>query len=225
MAWSVNNLMECFKFMLRKNQAGGIRASDLFYAWNTEQTVMHADLLGRWQSRSNNKTGNNTGLIQNETVITSLTPFIANASILIVTGRVTKPVGFSYTLDLRLGNSSVFPITHDQSTAVVNSVLDAPSTTTNTYYYKEYSNYYSLIPASATGNANLDYVKDVTDIVWGFTLDVNGRQVYDSATSVQPLWGQDDIITITKRTLTNFGISFKDNEFLNAGRVAQATGD
>lgn len=234
MAWSTNDIMNALKFFIRKNQAGGIRAIDLFYAWNTEQAMYHADLLGRWQNRNNGKSGANTGLIQNETVITELTPFIFPATIPIVAGSVTKPTGFAYTLDLRINGRKVFPIRHDQTDEVNNSVIDPPSVADNTYYYKEYQNAYSILPSTVTGNSSLDYIKACTDIVWAFTLDTDGRQVYSAAGgvsvtpttgSVQPLWLQDDIITITKRVLTNFGVSFKDADFTNFGRTAQATGD
>jgi len=72
--WSVNDILNFTKFLTRKNQAGGISAKDLFYAWNSEQTALFEDLKGRWQSRNNGKEGQNTGLVENETILTKLTP-------------------------------------------------------------------------------------------------------------------------------------------------------
>jgi hypothetical protein len=225
MAWSTNDIMNFFKFHLRKNQAGSISATDLFYAWNTEQSMYHNDLVGRWQGRSNGKSGANTGMIMNETIRTELAPFTINDSIAISSGNVTKPSDFIYTIDVRIGGISVTPITPDQISSVNASVIDAPSASTQTYYYTEYEGYYYLLPQSVTGNATVDYVASCRDIVWGYTFDADGRQVYSVGASIQPQWLQNTIVTICKRTLTSFGISFKDKDFEEFGRIAQASGD
>ena len=36
---------------------------------------------------------------------------------------------------------------------------------------------------------------------------------------------ENDIIEITKRTLTGFGVSYKDKDFQQFGKSAQMTGD
>ncbi len=225
MAWSTNDLMNFFRFHLRKNQAGGISATDLFYAWNTEQAMYHNDIVGRWQKGNIAKTGINTGLIQNETVRTELAPFTISALIAISGGNLTKPSGFIYTMDLRKDEVSFEPITPDQRSSVNASVIDPPSAADEKYYYTEYEDYYYLLPHTLTGSITLDYVAAATDIVWGYTFDADGRQVYDAGTSVQPQWLQNTIVTICKRALTSFGISFKDQDFTNFGRTAQSTGD
>ena len=225
MAWTVDNIMYFFRFHLRKNQAGGISATDLFYAWNTEQTMYHNDIVGRWQAKGNGKVGNNIGMIQDETILTDLAPFTILSTIAISGGDVTKPSGFIYTADIRIGNSKVEHITPDQFDAVLNSVLDPPLVADSKYYYTEYEDYYYLLPHSVTGSVILSYIAAPTDIVWGYTIDGNGRQVYDVATSVQPQWNQDTIVTICKRALTSFGVSFKDQDFEQFGRTAQLTGD
>ena len=84
MGWSVNDILSLTKFLLRKNQSGSISAKDLFYAWNSEQTSFFQDLSGRWQARNNGKSGINTGLIENETITTKLTPFTKKDSLDII---------------------------------------------------------------------------------------------------------------------------------------------
>lgn len=224
MAWSVDQIYSLSKFLIRKNQAGGISATDLFYSWNTEQRMYHQDLVGRWQARGNGKTGVNTGLIQNETILGSLAPFTKTTTLAIAAGIAPKPADFIFRLALRVGGIKVDMINRDQIASVSDSVIDPASTTDSKYYASETNAGYSFLPASLT-SADLDYICDVTDIVWGYTLDGNNRQVYDAGTSVQPLWNNNDIIEITKRTLANFGISFKDSDFSQYGRTAQQSGD
>lgn len=224
MRWTVDDIYKLVKFLSRKNQSGSISASDLFYLWNTEQNSYHNDIVGRWEARANGKTGLNSGLLQNEVTLTDLAPFTINTTLSITSGVSDKPIDFIYRLALRISGKQCVTIRHDQIAAVNDSVLDAPSVTNNKYYSIEYEDYYSFLPNTVTA-ANLDYVASPEDIKWGYTLDAEGRQVYNPGTSVQPKWNNSTIITITKRALANLGISYKDADFLNFGRNAQNTGN
>jgi len=223
MSWNVNDIYQAFLKLSNKNQSGSITATRFFYVWNTEQASYHNDIVGRWQNRANGKQGLNTGLIRNESILIDLAPFTISTSIAITSGTVVKPNGFIYTNDLRFNENKITHITNAQRDAVVKSVINPPSLTTETYYYTEYENNYYILPQTLTGNVELDYVAEARDIVWGFTI-VNGRQVYHPNTSVQPLWNQDTIVTITKRAFVNLGIMFDDNNFTNFGRTAQVSG-
>jgi hypothetical protein len=224
MAWTTNDIMNYYKYQLRKNQAGGVSAGDFFNAWNSEQSALHSDLLGRWQAKSNSKEGANTGLIENETIMTKLAPFTQTTVLPVAAGQLTKPTDFIYTLALRINGAKVFQVDHDSLWAVNQDVIDPPSIPDNSYYYTEYQNYYSILPASVT-TATLDYIQTVRDIVWDFTFDGAGRQVYNAAGSVQPQWDQDTIIEITRRSLNSLGVSFKDEDFTQFGERTIQTGN
>jgi len=224
MKWSVDDIYNLVKFLIRKNQAGGVSASDLFNAWNSEQNMYYQDIVGRWQNRSNNKSGPNTGLILNETILTELAPFTIPVTISVLSGIATKPVDFVFKVSIRVGDYKVDTINPGQRYSVVNSVIDPPSVSTNTYYAIQYEDYYELLPDTVS-EIILDYVASPENIKWGFTFDTEGRQVYNPGTSVQPKWDNPTIITITKRALINLGVSFKDRDFSDFGRVAQQTGD
>lgn len=233
MAWSVDNIYKFAQFLIRKNQAGGISANDLFYAWNSEQKMYQSDLLGRFQARSNGKLGSNTGLIENETILTKLAPFTKPATLTIAAGQATKPTDFVYTLAIRIVNEKVFSMAKDEIWYVKNDVIDPPSTTDGSYFYTEYLNYYSFLPNTVT-SADLDYIAAPTDIVWAYTIDGDGRQVYSAAGgggvtpttgSVQPQWDDLSIIEITKRSLKVLGVSFKDQDFSQFGNPNIITGD
>lgn len=229
MKWSVNDIYEVVKLLVRKNQSGSISPKDLFYYWNIEQNMYHADIVGRWQNRNNGKTGENTGLLLNETILTDLSPFTINETLTITAHKVTKPDDFEYRLAMRIDGNIVYMINAGQKSQVLDSVIDAPSTIDGIYYALEYEDYYDLLPTTlptvAITELELDYIASCTDVKWGYTLDANDRPVYNPGTSVQPKWKQSTIVTITKRTLTNLGVSYKDADFTNFGRQAQATGD
>lgn len=228
--WNVNQIYEFVKFLLRKNQAGSVSTSNFFYAWNSEANTMFQDWLGRWQNRNNGKTGNNTGLIENETLMTKLSPFINPVSIALTSGgKGEKPDDFAYELGLRINGYEVEQINHGQIFSVNNSVIDPPSIIDNKYYAVQYLGYYQFFPTTlptlTITTVELDYIKTPTDIVWGYTFDSKNRQVYNSGTSVQPEFLQQDIIEITKRTLNVFGVSYHDKEFENFGKSVELTGE
>lgn len=227
--WDVNKIFLLQKFLLRKNQSGSISATDFFNAWNTEQNAYFNDLLGKWQNRNNGKTGPQTGLIMNETIMTQLAPFTIPGSVTISSGQADKPDDFIYGLARRLSVGGeeylVTKINHGQIWYVNNDPIDPPSVTDGTYYIIEYEDYYSVLPTSATGDLLLDYIAQPRDVVWGYTWDAQNRQVYNPGLSIQPQWTTPTIIEITKRTLTSFGISYHDKDVEQFGKANTATGD
>lgn len=224
MPWSVDNIYSYTRFLTNKNQAGSISATDLFNAWNAEQSQYHQDLVGRWQKQNNTKTGIMSGLVEDEITISALAPFIVPTTIAIAGGQGLKPSDYIYGVALRINGAKVFSVSHDMVWAVNDDVIDPPSIADNSYYYTEYLNYFSFLPAAVT-SFDLDYVAETRDIVWAYTLDANNRQVYDSGASVQPQWNKNTVIEITKRTLKGFGLHFDSREFENFGESNIQTGN
>jgi hypothetical protein len=227
MPWSVDNIYQYTRFLTNKNQAGGISATDLFNAWNAEQSQYHQDLVGRWQKQNNTKTGIMSGLIEDEVTISALSPFILPLTSQPIAGGIAfKPMDYIYGVALRINGTKVFSVSHDMIWAVNDDVIDPPSIPDNSYYYTEYLSYFSFLPDAVT-LYDLDYVAETTDIVWGFTLDANNRQVYNPApgASVQPKWNKNTTIEITKRTLKGFGLHFDSREFENFGESNIQTGN
>lgn len=231
MAWTVDTLYGFTRWLVNKNQAGGISATDLFYSWNAEQRAYQSDLLGRFQAHSNGKEGANTGLIENQTILGKLLPFTHPYSLTIVSGAADKPTDWIYTLAIRRGDYNVFKVNHNQLFSVANSSIDPPNETNNIYYYVEYENYYSFLPSTITTGGggdpvmHLDYISEPVDVVWGYTLDGDGRQVYDATSSTQPQWGSSDIVEITKRVLKSMGVHFTSKDFEQYGNSVINTGN
>jgi len=224
MAFSIDYLYQFSLKLIRKNQSGSINGTEFAMFWNDQQAAYTSDLLGRFQPRSNGKTGNNTGLILNETIVTKLAAFTKPVTLTIASGVVDKPLDLIYRLALRINDKDVSFINHGQIASVKGSVIDAPSVANNKYYAVEYEDYYSFLPTTVT-SASLDYIAYPENVVWGYITDANGQQVYNSGTSVQSKW--DDITNqeITKRMLQNMGVSLKDKDFENFGSKTIITGD
>lgn len=224
MALSVDYIYNYSLDLINKNQAGGLNSEKFENLWNGEQNAYQNDLLGPFQARSNSKTGMNTGLIENETILQKLSPFITKQILTFTSGTADKPDDFIYRLSLMSNGYDCYKINHNQRSSVNHSVIDAPSIINNSYYFLEYENYYEFLPSNMT-TATLDYIKSAPAIKWGFTNDADGRQIYNSGTSVQPLWDNISCMEITKRMLKSIGVSFKDKDFENFGNSVIQTAD
>lgn len=229
MALSTDYLYKFCLDLILKNQSGGLKSTAFANHWNDAKSTYFDDLVGRFQARNNGKEGAQTGLIENETIIQKLSAFIKPVTLTITAGNSDKPDDFVYRMAMRIDGKDCIKINQSQLAAVNNSVIDAPSTTTGKYYFLEYEDYYYFLPrtlptASIT-TADLDYISNPPDIIWGFTYDADGRQVYNAGTSVQPGWDDNSAREITKRMLTNIGVMFKDNDFANFGKSVQLTGE
>lgn len=225
MALSVDYIYNFCLDLINKNQAGGLNNEKFENLWNGEQNAYQNDLLGPFQARNNTKTGANTGLIENETILQKLSAFITKKVYSGVTsGQATKPDDFIWRLSFMSNGYDIYKINYNQRDSVNHSVIDPPSITNNRYYFLEYEDYYELLPSNVT-SATLDYIKAVPAIKWGFTYDVDGRQVYNSGSSIQPLWDNISCMEITKRMLKSTGVSFKDKDFENFGNSVIQTAD
>lgn len=223
MALSTDYLYQFSLNLVKKNQAGSLASIEWARHWNDASCTYQDDLVGRFQNRGNGKSGINTGLIENKTILQKLSPYIKPVTLTLTTGDADKPTDFIYELALRINGSEVRHINHGQIATVNDSVIDPPSVPLDIYYVVEYEDYYHFLPTTVT-SAELDYISTPVDVVWGFTI-VSGRQVYNSATSVQPKWDNNSCREITKRMLTNLGVSFKDNDFSSFGKSVQLTGE
>lgn len=222
MALTVDYLYQYTLNLMKKNQAGSVTSIRWAQHWNGESHAYHDDLLGRFQARSNGKSGVNTGLIENKTILQKLAPYIKNVTIPIAGGTGNKPTGFKYELALRINGKEVIHINHDQIATVNDNVIDPPAISDKFYVYS-YEGAYNFLPTGVT-SASLDYIEAPADVVWGFSI-VGNRQVYNAGTSVQSKWDDASNREITKRVLNTLGVSFKDSDFANFGNRVINTGD
>ena len=65
------------------------------------------------------------------------------------------------------------------------------------------------------GQARISYVIEPPDMIWGYTLDVNGVPIYNAANSVQPVWDVASILEIIVRALRIIGVNLDYNQVNN----------
>lgn len=224
MALSVDYLYQYFLRLIRKNQSGSVNGIEFANFFNAEQCSYMSDLLGRFNRQNNGKAGINTGLIQNQTIITKLTPFIKPATITITAGDGNKPSDFQYELSVRINGYACVHINHNQVASVNDSVIDPPSISDNAYYRVEYLAYYHFLPTTVA-SADIDYIATPPNVIWNYGFDGQGRQVYNPTGSVQPLWDNSSAQEIVQRMLTSVGVSLAAKDFENFGKTVQISGE
>jgi hypothetical protein len=224
MAFHVGQIFELVKFLTNKNQTGAISPNDFFYAWNAEQRSYQSDLLGKVRTQNVNK-NMPSGLKEDSSTLQSLRPFIVTSTLTIASNGVSDiPTNLVHALAVRINDRNCKYVNKDQIYSVINSTIDPPSIPNNIYYFTDYNTFYKFWPAASV-SAALDYIKDCTDVVYGYTEDANGLDVYNAGTSTQPDWLDVDKIVITKRALKLFGVHFSENDFVAYGQGATNTGN
>lgn len=74
------------------------------------------------------------------------------------------------------------------------------------------------------GQATLSYVRHVPDIVWGYTLDSNGRPVYSQVNSVNPIWDDAAMAEIIARALLLAGVNLQASVVMQYANDIKKTG-
>lgn len=125
-------------------------------------------------------------------------------------GKYTKPSNILHIDSLRIlfegSQREVRRFSDDRLANKLSSQYDPP--TLEYPIYVEYKTYLQFYPISI-GSALFVYLEDLVPSKWGYTI-VNGRPVYDEATSVQPKWNEDDVDEISYIALSDLGINMRD---------------
>lgn len=209
----VNQVYDLIKFIANKNQQGYITPSQFNLIINQAQNSYTSFLLGSFQQYTPGRPMARVELGNNSIVRQRLAPII-KATTLTIDGTGFSPYPTDYVQVDAIRTDSlqrVRFVQQDSLYSYYNSVIDPVAT--NPIYLLEDTGlrFYPI----TLGSAKLSYVSDPVDIVWAYTLDANGRPVYDPANSVDPVWHVTSILEIVTRALAMVGVN------LQAGAVSQ----
>jgi hypothetical protein len=209
----VNQVYDLIKFIANKNQQGYINPSQFNLIINQAQNSYTSFLLGSFQQYMPGRPMARVELGNNSIVRQRLAPIIKSATLTIDgTGFSPYPSDYVQVDAIRTNTlQRIRFVQQDSLYSYYNSVIDPVAD--NPIYLLEDTGL-RFYPATL-GSAKLSYVSDPVDIVWAYTLDANGRPVYDSANSVDPVWHVTSILEIVTRALAMIGIN------LQAGAVSQ----
>jgi hypothetical protein len=210
---NVNDVYKLVQFIANKNQQGYINPSQFNLIINQAQNSYTSFLLGSFQQYTPGRPIARVELGNNSVVRQRLTPII-KATNLTIDGTGFSPYPSDYVQVDAIRTDSlqrVRFVQQDSLYSYYNSVIDPVAT--NPIYLLEDTGL-RFYPATL-GSARLSYISDPVDIVWAYTLDANGRPVYDQANSVDPVWHVTSILEIVTRALSMVGVN------LQAGAISQ----
>jgi len=211
MAYNINDVYNIVLYFTSKNlQQGYVSPSDFQEAINFAQKQYASYLLGNFQQYQPGRPEARVEFGQNSVIRQRLTPIIYNTDLNIdAQGFSAYPSDFMQVdaMWTYYNYDRIREIQQNQFYGVYNSSID-PIAQYPVYMIE--NDGFRFFPNNL-GQAKMSYVFNPPDMVWGYTLDVNGVPVYNPATSVQPVWGDASIMEIIVRALRIIGVNLDYN--------------
>jgi hypothetical protein len=206
---NVNDMYRICQFAVNKAQNGYLTPSEFNLIINQAQVSYQDYLLGEFQQYQYGRPQARINYSQNENIRQRLSPLIAETTLSINgSGEAAYPADYVQADAVRTGAfKRVRYVQQDSLYSYYNSQIDPIAT--NPIYLLEPTGF-QFYPVTL-GNAILTYVKDAPTIVWAYTT-VSGRPVYDSGSSVQPVWDNVDLLEIIARALKLIGLNLQDGQ-------------
>jgi hypothetical protein len=218
---NVNDMYRICQFAVNKAQNGYLTPSEFNLTINQAQVSYQDYLLGEFQQYQYGRPQARINYSQNENIRQRLSPLITSATLSINgSGESAYPADYvqADTMITTAFNRVRF-VQQDTLYSYYNSQIDPIAT--NPIYLLEPTGF-QFYPVTL-GSAILTYVKDAPEIVWAYTT-VNGRPVYSSGTSVQPVWDNVDLLEIIARALKLIGLNLQDGQVQQYANQVTQTG-
>ena len=222
---TVDDSYSIINYAINKNQNGTLIAEDFNRIISLGQSGYISYLLGSFQTYQPNRPIAKVELGQNSVVRQRLSPIIKRVVLTFtVTGLCLYPSRYIQT-DAMWTDSTAYKrikwVDQDRWAATVNSSIDVVSVTKPVYMITDIG--FEFAPKTL-GSASLSYIQQPLDIKWGFTLDGNGRRVYDVTTSVQPVWNDVQMMEIIVRALALVGVNLQVRDVANYSQMIKTQG-
>lgn len=202
----VNSMYQLMLYIINKNQTGYFSPDQFNLVINQAQQSYTSYLIGEFQSYQYGRPIARVEFGQNTIIRERLTPFIsAPVALTLNAGVAPYPSDYIAFDAMFWGQKRVRMVQQDHLYSYLESTIDPVATNPIALYI---DNGFEVYPTTATG-LTLSYVKKPRTIVYGFTLNDEGRQVYSAGASVQPLWKDLDILQIIVRALAEVGINLQ----------------
>jgi len=208
------------QFAINKAQNGYLTPSEFNLTINQAQVSYQDYLLGEFQQYQPGRPQARINYSQNENIRQRLTPLLATTALVVNAGTGAISYPGDYVQADSLLTSTVQRIRYTQQDSLYsyfNSTIDPVATNP---IYMITSTGFQFYPITI-GTVTLNYIKEAPSIVWAYTT-VSGRPVYDSASSIQPVWADVDLLEIIARALKLIGLNLQEGQLQQyANQVTQ----
>jgi hypothetical protein len=208
---NVNEMYLLMREIISKNLQQGYFDPKQFNTFiNQSQISFVAYLLGEFQQYQYQRPVARVEFGQNSIVRQRLTPIIYGYNLSVdSTGFSKYPSDFQQVdaMNSIYGWNRIKYVQQNYLSSYYNSKIN-PIATNPIYMIEELG--FRFYPTTL-GNAKLNYVRTPPTIVWAYTLDGNGRPVYDPINSVDCVFYETDQLDIISRALAMVGVSLDSN--------------
>lgn len=212
MAYNIDDVYRIVTYAVGKNlQQGYVSPSDFNLVINQAQKSYASYLLGNFQQYQPGRPQARVEFGQNSVVRQRLTPIIYGANLTIDSTGFSPYPGDYLQQDAMwsfYGYNRIREVQQQYFYSIYNSVIDPVASWP--VYMLEWDGF-RFFP-NTLGQAKLSYVRNPPDMIWGYTLNVNGVPVYNPATSTQPVWDDASILEIIVRALRIIGVNLQYND-------------
>ena len=212
MAYTVDDVYQIVQYACGKNlQQGYISPADFNLTINQAQKSYASYLLGNFQQYQPGRPQARVEFGQNTVIRQRLTPIIYGYNLTIDATGFSPYPGDYLQQDAMwsfYGYNRIREVQQQYFYSIYNSVIDP--VTSWPVYMLEYDGF-RFFPNN-TNKAKLSYVRNPPDMIWGYTLNVNGIPVYNPASSTQPVWDDASILEIIVRALRIIGVNLQYND-------------
>lgn len=214
------------KYAVAKNNSQGFLTREDFYLIiNSAQSQYLEHLVGEYEKYQLRRPIPVVAVGQSQRLRESIAPLIYNVVLSpnTTTGIAAFPSDYESTDSMRTIYNfyRIRFVQQDSLFSNKNSVIDPPNTDNPIYLIQHEG--FQFYPENIA-SARLGYLRTPPSIVWGYSVDSNGREVYNPATSQQPVWNDLDIFQIIVRALSLVGVNLQIGAVMNYANEIKTQG-
>ena len=224
---TIDEVYKFIDFIVKKSNAGGyITPSEFNLLINRAQIQYFNKLYGNQNDYRYDRPIPKISYAVTEKISNSLSPFLSDKTTVTIdaNGQCTTPTDMiqmvAVTKDVSGKEYEITRVEQDRVANNLTSYYDAPDA--EFPIYSQLRTKLQFYPKTLA-TAMIIYLRKPTNMVWAYTT-VSGRPVYDSGTSVQPLWSDVDMNEIMYLALSYIGVNLKDQEVSQFANMKTQTG-
>lgn len=210
---TIDDARKLFDYIADIYHNGKLSGSEFTSLFNSQQYIYFDFLLGKIEQFQYGRPVPRVGIGMSNNITTRLSPFIKKAdTISVLSGQVSKPANFGRIISMYAQNTNkhVEIVDHSKYLNLLNSSI------ITTPFCIEMSNHFEILN-TIEPITMIYYPKTPDDVLWE-PLSSGYTEEYDSAASIDPLWGDVDTIKIIGRMLKVHGISVSDQALVQYGQ-------
>lgn len=223
---SIDEIYKIILYIAGKDQKGNITPASFNLLINESSLEYFNFLIGGVEQFQYGSPKARIELGQNRDLMQRLAPFIPSPSSLAVdatTGKLNYPTDYVAVVALTKSDANKTAIKWVQSdelnahlSSVIDPIPDYP------IYLTEATNF-QFYPVTI-GTVLLSYLHKPVTAVWAFTLDGNGRPIYNAGASVDLNWKEIDQSEIIARCLRKIGVNLNQRDIQQYSNELKTTG-